>query len=115
MNIQSTPSVSRRETWFRLLFVLLFVLLYSLAEIVLLAVVAIQFGFVLIRDQRNRHLLTFGAGLSKYSYQILRFMTFNSEDKPFPFASWPCPSSSPDSTSNFTSDSTSDSTSHEQL
>jgi hypothetical protein len=53
------------------------------------AVVVIQFGFVLITGDRNQKLLDFGASLSKFIYQILQFVTFNSEDKPFPFSDWP--------------------------
>jgi len=80
---------SRRETGFRLLFVILFALIYSAAEVVLVAVVVIQFGFVLITGERNQKLLDFGATLSKFIYQILQFVTFNTDEKPFPFADWP--------------------------
>ena len=84
--IQRPP---RRETWFRLLFVFLFALIYSAAEVVMLAVVVIQFGFVLITGDKNQKLLDFGASLSRFFYQILRFVTFNVDDKPFPFSDWP--------------------------
>lgn len=73
----------------RALFVLLFALLYMVAEVVALVVVVIQFGFVLIGRARNPNLLAFSANLSEYIYRILRFVMFNSDDKPFPFADWP--------------------------
>jgi len=88
--IQPQPSPPpRRETWLRLLFVILFALCYLVAEAVALVVVVIQFGFVLISGARNPHLLAFGANLSEYIYRILRFAMFNSDEKPFPFADWP--------------------------
>jgi hypothetical protein len=59
------------------------------SRVVLVAVVVIQFGFVLITGERNQKLLDFGATLGKFIYQILQFVTFNSEEKPFPFADWP--------------------------
>ena len=86
---ESLKSPSRRETGFRLLFVILFALIYSAAEVALVAVVVIQFGFVLITGDRNQKLLDFGETLSKFIYQILQFVTFNSEEKPLPFADWP--------------------------
>ncbi len=86
---------SRRETGFRLLFVILFAFIYSAAEVVLGVVVVIQFGFVLITRNRNQKLLNFGATLSKFIYQILQFVTFNTEHKPFPFADWPAPDKAP--------------------
>lgn len=84
-----TTKPSRRETWIRALYVILFAVIYSVAEIVIVAVVVVQFGFVLISGDRNQKLLDFGAGLSKFIYQILQYVTFNSEDKPFPFSDWP--------------------------
>jgi len=86
--IQPQPP-PRRETWLRLLFVILLALCYLVAEAVALVVVVIQFGFVLISGARNPHLLAFGANLSEYIYRILRFVMFNSDEKPFPFADWP--------------------------
>ncbi len=86
---EMTAETSRRDTWIRALYVILFALIYSLTEIVIIAVVLVQFGFVLISGERNQKLLDFGAGLSKFIYQILRYATFHSEDKPFPFSDWP--------------------------
>ena len=86
---QSSQQLPRKETWFRLLFVLLFLLISGVAEFVLMVVIVLQFGFVLICRERNRRLLAFGASLSKYFYLVLRFITFNTEQKPFPFGDWP--------------------------
>jgi len=86
--IQPQPP-PRGETWLRLLFVMLLALCCLVAEAVALMVVVIQSGFVLINGARNPHLLAFGANLSEYIYRILRFVMFNSDEKPFPFADWP--------------------------
>lgn len=87
--LDETDAAPRPATWLRLLFVLLFALIYMVAEIVVLAVVVIQFGCVLIGGARNPNLLAFSANLSEYLYRILRFVMFNSDEKPFPFADWP--------------------------
>jgi hypothetical protein len=89
MGTEIIQQSSRRETWFRLLFVILFSLIYSVAEVVMVVVVVVQFGFVLITGDKNRKLLEFGASLSRFFYQILQFVTFNADDKPFPFSDWP--------------------------
>ena len=85
----STDKPSRRPHWIRLLYVGLFAIIYWVAEVVLVAIVVIQFGFVLISGERNDKLLQLGAGVSKFIYQILRFVTFNTDSKPFPFSDWP--------------------------
>lgn len=76
-------------TWLRGLFMALFVLIYGVAEILLTAVVLLQFLFVLVTGERNERLTVFGKSLSLFVYQIILYWTYNSEDKPFPFSGWP--------------------------
>lgn len=76
-------------TWKRILFMLLFAFIYSIAEIVVTAVVVLQILFRLFTGQPNDRLLAFGRQVSDYIYQILMFLTFNAEEKPFPFSNWP--------------------------
>jgi hypothetical protein len=86
---KSQGSPTRKETWFRLLYLFLFVIFYGVAEVVLGAIVIVQFGFKLITLETNKNLLDFSIGLNKYIYGILQFMTFNSNEKPYPFSDWP--------------------------
>ena len=78
-----------RSTWMRGLFMLLFVALHNVAAVVIGAVAILQFAWKLITGETNPRLLRFGEDLGRYFYQIMRFLTFNSEEKPFPFADWP--------------------------
>ena len=77
------------KTWVRALFMMVSGLLYSLAEIVLLAVIVFQFLTVLFTGEKNEKLLKFGAELSQYIFQIFQYLTYNSEEKAFPFSNWP--------------------------
>ena len=85
----SSTHYKDRGTWVRGLFMLLFVALYNIAAVLISAVAILQFAWKLISGETNPRLLSFGEGLSRYFYQLLRFLTFNTEDKPFPFADWP--------------------------
>ncbi len=78
-----------RSTWMRLLYMVIFTVFLSVAEFVLAAVVVFQFLMRLITGEINKQLQEFGLSLSRYCYQIFRFLTFNSEEHPFPFADWP--------------------------
>lgn len=71
------------------LFMLLYVFLMGVAKFVILVLVALQFLTVLLTDKRNENLLQLGKTLSSYQYQILLFLTYNSEFKPFPIGEWP--------------------------
>lgn len=78
-----------RSIWLRGLFILLFVIFYNVAEIVLMAVVVVQFGFKLVTGGVNDKLLAFSRSLTRYIYEVFRFITFESETMPFPFSDWP--------------------------
>jgi hypothetical protein len=48
--------------------------------------------FSLITGEDNQHLRRFGHSLSTYIYDVLKFLCYSSEEKPFPFADWPASS-----------------------
>ena len=81
--------LTRRETWLRGLFIILFAVIYGIAEVVLWAVVLFQFLATLFTGERNARLLRFGAELSAFLYQVLLFVTFNRDQRPWPFDAWP--------------------------
>lgn len=89
--MQNEPQDANTEPsiWKRLLYMLLFLIIYGVTEIVIYAVVIFQFFAVLITGQSNQQLLVFGQSLSTFVYQIMRFLTFNSEQLPFPIGAWP--------------------------
>ncbi|MBN2719844.1 MAG: DUF4389 domain-containing protein [Proteobacteria bacterium] len=82
-------NLTNGKTWVRGLFMLLFVLIYGFTEVILTAVVLLQFLFVLFSGEVNPRLKEFGQGLSLYIYRIIRYWTFNLEERPFPFSPWP--------------------------
>lgn len=86
-NKQDAP-LKNRSTWMRILYMLLFIFIYGIAEIVLVGVVLLQTLFKLFTGNTNDRLLGFGDEMSRYMYDMWRFLTFNCEDKPFPFNEW---------------------------
>ena len=82
-------NVTSQGIWIRGLYMLLFALIYSIAEIVFTAVAVFQFLTALVTGRPNELLLNFGQSLSTYIYQTIQFFTFNSDEKPYPFAPWP--------------------------
>ncbi len=75
--------------WLRLLFMILFLALWSISRVVVFAVVVLQFFWVLFSGETNARLGALGQGLATYSYQIVQYLTFNTEEQPFPFSDWP--------------------------
>ena len=89
MNDEIKQKILDTNTWLRGLFMLLFFLIAGVARFVIAVVVLFQFLSVLFTGNTNAQLLTLGQSLSTYIYQITLFLTFNSEQRPFPFGSWP--------------------------
>ncbi len=89
MNAETKTNLQSKSTWVRVLYMLLFVLAYSAAEFVLGVTVVIQVIIKLVTGSLNERLKTFGKQISVYIYDVLNFLTFNTEDKPFPFDEWP--------------------------
>ena len=77
------------STWLRLLFMMLFLALWGISRVVVLAVVVLQFFWVLIGGKTNARLAAFGQSLATYTYQIVLYLTFTTEEQPFPFSDWP--------------------------
>ncbi|MDH3420169.1 MAG: DUF4389 domain-containing protein [Gammaproteobacteria bacterium] len=82
-------NIKSRSTWLRLLFMILFIALWSISRILVLAVVVVQFFWVLLTGDTNQRLLALGGSLATYSYQIISYLTYNTEEQPFPFTDWP--------------------------
>jgi hypothetical protein len=82
-------NLTNGSTWLRGLLIILYVIIYSVAEIVLGVVVVLQFGSQLITGAPMTRLLDFARGLNAYVYQILQFITYRSEVRPFPVGPWP--------------------------
>ena len=89
MNDEIKQKILDTNTWLRGLFMLLFFLIAGVARFVIAVVVLFQFLSVLFTGNTNAQLLTLGQSLSTYIYQITLFLTFNSEQRPFPFSNWP--------------------------
>ena len=89
MQEETKANLSDRNIWARGLYMLFYLIAYAVAETVLTLVVLFQFISTLVTGKVNEAAQTFGANLAMYVYQILQYVTFNSENHVFPFADWP--------------------------
>lgn len=92
----ANEQLARESLLLRIFWMLIFTLAWYVAEVVLAAVVILQLGCRLVQGQPNSELLQLGDSLSQYLAQIGQFGTFNTEEKPWPFADWPVPAAGHD-------------------
>jgi hypothetical protein len=78
-----------RDTWFRALNMVLFLIIWWIAEALLIAVVIFQFLATLFARKTNAPLLNFGKSLSAFIYEVALFLSYGTDDRPFPFRDWP--------------------------
>lgn len=89
MSKEIQENLKQQSTWLRALYMLMFSFFYGIAEFVLFAVVLIQFLFKLFTGKTNPRLLKLGQTIATYVYQIIQYLTFNSEYQAYPFGAWP--------------------------
>lgn len=82
-------NVKQQDSWLRLLFILIYTAVLWATSIVLGLVVIFQFLSLLFTRKPQKNLLEFGGSLAEFVRQIVAYLTFNSEAKPFPFGDWP--------------------------
>ena len=83
-------NLKSRATWKRFLFMLISYILISLAGIVGSFIVIFGFLWLLFTGEVNRELRGVGQSLATYIYENIRFLSFNTDDRPFPFGGkWP--------------------------
>ena len=82
-------NLTEQSIWKRGLFMVFYAICYSVAEIVMFAVVIFQFLVKLITGETNDRLQKLGQSLATYIYQIVQYLNFNSERAPYPYNPWP--------------------------
>ncbi|QBZ84080.1 lipase [Hydrogenovibrio crunogenus] len=86
---ETVKSYKDRNVWMRGLYMVIFMVFWGVAEFVAFFVVLVQFLTVLFTAKTNDKLVRFGKSLCLYQYEILLFLTYNSEEHPYPMGDWP--------------------------
>jgi hypothetical protein len=83
-------NIKSKATWTRFLFMVICSILVWLASIVGAVIVVLGFLMVLFTGEVNRELRGVGLSLATYIYENIRYLTFNTDERPFPFGgNWP--------------------------
>ena len=98
MSGDTRENLADRSTWLRLLYMILFVVVFNIAEFVIGVIVVVQFLFKLLTGHALDRLGELGHSLASYVLEIIVFLTFASEDMPYPFGPWPSAESTPAAT-----------------
>jgi len=89
MDQKTTDNLKEESTWLRLVFISLYTILLSITQCVIGVVVMVQFLSKLFTGKVVEQGTIFGQNLSTYVYEIIRFLTFRSDEMPWPLNPWP--------------------------
>ena len=89
MNPALKAKLTEKNKWLRALYMLLFSIIFIVIKFLAWGIAIFQFVTVLITDRPVQRLLNFSQHLGIYSAQIIHFISYNTEEKPFPFNDWP--------------------------
>ena len=77
------------DVWTRGLFIIIYAVIFYFLFALIWLVVIFQFIMKLITNELNQPIFEFCDSLIQYVTQILFYITFKSEERPFPFSPWP--------------------------
>ena len=81
--------VKDKDTWLRFVYLVVFGVAFYLSVGLTFAASVFQFLAKLFSGSQFDGLAEFGDNLGSYQAQVTRYLTFASDDKPFPFAPFP--------------------------
>jgi|CXWL01.1.fsa_nt_gi hypothetical protein len=81
--------LQKKEIWQRGLYILLFIAIGGFSKFLIINIMFFQYVTMVLTGKKNELLLGFSQNLSTYIYQIIVFLSFNSDQRPFPFSAWP--------------------------
>lgn len=88
--MNNTPTTSgKRSVWLRAVFMILMAIAFHICGTLLALGAIIQFVLTLLTNTPNARLIAFGQSLGLYLRQVAEFVTFGTEEVPFPFNDWP--------------------------
>ena len=82
-NEREKPGLSRA------LYTILFLIIIRLISMVLFVIAITQYIYSWLTGEPNEKILYFTEGLAEYSKELVSYVGFNTDEKPWPVGEWP--------------------------
>ncbi len=89
MNDQPQEPASRSQIAIRLLVTIIFLPIYGICNALVVAATLFQFALLFITQKHSEPLRLFANRVVTYAYRVWRYVSLNSNQRPFPFAEFP--------------------------
>jgi hypothetical protein len=94
-------TTSRKQVAIRLLYTLLYMAIFELVKTIVVLISLFEYFFLLITLQHNEPARAFANKVSTYGYRVMRYLTLNENQRPFPFSDFPAEIELPDEEVSF--------------
>lgn len=84
-----SKTFSRKKIFVRLLYTVFFFIVFEIIKIIIQVSVLFQYIYLLITKTYNNPVRNFTNKVSVYAYRVLRYVTLNENEKPYPFNEFP--------------------------
>ncbi len=87
-NNQTDNNKEEIGIWLRGLYLILFTIIFNIVEVVIGFIAIVQFISKLTTNEANEKLSALGKSLGSYARSIINFVTFASNELPYPLGAW---------------------------
>ena len=89
MSEEAEVTITRKQIAIRLLYTLLYVAIFEVVKTIIFLVTIFEFFLLLITLEHNEPARTFANRAATYGYRLMRYLTLNENQRPFPFSEFP--------------------------
>jgi D-alanyl-lipoteichoic acid acyltransferase DltB (MBOAT superfamily) len=101
MHDESQVTTSRKQVAIRLLYTLLYVAIFEVVKTIILLITLFEYFLLLVTLRHNEPARSFANQVAAYGYRLMRYLTLNDNQRPFPFSDFPAEIEPPDETVRF--------------
>jgi hypothetical protein len=101
MHDESQVATSRQRVAIRLLYTLLYVAIFEVVKTIILLITLFEYFLLLVTLRHNEPARSFANQVAAYGYRVMRYLTLNDHQRPFPFSDFPAAIDPPDEAVRF--------------
>ncbi|MBW2264974.1 MAG: DUF4389 domain-containing protein [Deltaproteobacteria bacterium] len=98
---ETTDILSRKRIAIRFLYTIFFVLVLEILKIIIQLSVLFQYVYLFITTDYNNPVRNLSNKVAAYAYKVMRYVTLNENQRPFPFSEFPQEIDQPESEATF--------------
>jgi uncharacterized membrane protein len=89
MSSVKTFFLDRKDIAIRLLYTVFFLIVFEILKLIVQVCVLFQYVLLLITRTHNESVQRFSNKVLSYAYRVMRYVTLNENQRPFPFTDFP--------------------------